>query len=215
MNCFEYQNRFQSYLDGALDEIESRELEAHVAFCASCQAELREIEHVFETLDHMPVLTLDRAFEEEVLAAVDVRQYRARPADVLREVLAIPGRVMPAPARLAVSTLALTTMVGLVFTLAFYGGRIAASAGSFFTVVGNKAEASAAFLASCLSRLGEVAGLFEPLFEQIAVALHLGHQEVNGDLALVALVLFTLSSMALMRFIRRSQRPAYHHARSF
>lgn len=215
MECHFYKNRIQDYFDGQLDEIEERELEAHAAYCESCAEDLAEMEALFIGLLEMPPVKVDASFSEEVLAAIDVQRYRVRPRDVLGEVFRIPGQVMPAPARLGVALVALAGIVGAAFGMGFYGRLVLAETISFGGLLYSRIESGLAFVGNSLGRLGESLALLRPLIDMIESALQLGTREASGNIALVGLLIFTLSSVALATFVRRSGRPTLGHVRLF
>jgi len=76
-----WMDRLQDRLDGDLDEAERREVDAHLADCTSCQAQLAQ----FEALDQVllaatPRLSLDAAFDARLLSEIDAidEQQRTR-----------------------------------------------------------------------------------------------------------------------------------------
>ena len=55
MNCEQALEAISARLDGALSEEENRELETHLASCASCRALLKELTELEEGLETLPV----------------------------------------------------------------------------------------------------------------------------------------------------------------
>lgn len=74
MNCEQALEAISARLDGALSEEENRELEAHLASCASCRALLKELTELEEGLETLPVEA------PETLAPSVMRTIRAEKA---------------------------------------------------------------------------------------------------------------------------------------
>ena len=74
MNCEQALEAISARLDGALGEEENRELEAHLASCASCRALLKELTELEEGLETLPVEA------PETLAPSVMRTIRAEKA---------------------------------------------------------------------------------------------------------------------------------------
>ena len=74
MNCEQALEAISARLDGALSEEENRELEAHLASCASCRALLKELTELEEGLETLPVEA------PETLAPSVMRAIRAEKA---------------------------------------------------------------------------------------------------------------------------------------
>lgn len=211
MDCRMCQNKIQDYLDGQLDDLEARELGAHTALCPECAEVMGDYAVLFEELGDLPRVTVDEAFATEVLGALDLNRYRTRPGDVLAEVLSIPGQVIPAPARLAAVASVLTAFVAALLWVGFYGREILAWGLSAGDQVIDGVSGAAGFVGAGLTRLGESLLLLRPLLDMLESAFHLGKGEMDGNIVLVGLLLFALSSIALAHFIRRNGRPSYHH----
>ena len=58
MNCEQALEAISARLDGALSEEENRELEAHLASCASCRALLKELTELEEGLETLPSVSV-------------------------------------------------------------------------------------------------------------------------------------------------------------
>ena len=74
MNCEQALEAISARLDGALSEEENRELETHLASCASCRALLKELTELEEGLETLPVEA------PETLAPSVMRTIRAEKA---------------------------------------------------------------------------------------------------------------------------------------
>lgn len=74
MNCEQALEAISARLDGALSEEENRELETHLASCASCRALLKELTELEEGLETLPVEV------PETLAPSVMRAIRAKKA---------------------------------------------------------------------------------------------------------------------------------------
>ena len=54
MNCHEWTDRFDEFLDGRLDAVEAEDLQAHIAGCPSCAAELESIRELRDLAAALP-----------------------------------------------------------------------------------------------------------------------------------------------------------------
>ena len=91
MNCEQALEAISARLDGALSEEENRELETHLASCASCRALLKELTELEEGLETLPVEA------PETLAPSVMRTIRAEKA-AGRTVIMIGDGVNDSPA---------------------------------------------------------------------------------------------------------------------
>lgn len=77
MSCGQMENRILPYVDGRLKEGERRELEKHLATCATCQLRVNEFRAVSGLLDEMPTIEPSAAFDirmKALVAAEPVKQ---------------------------------------------------------------------------------------------------------------------------------------------
>jgi len=64
------ENRILPYVDGRLKESERREMEAHLAACATCRLRVNEFRAVTGLLDELPQIEPSAAFDVRVRARV-------------------------------------------------------------------------------------------------------------------------------------------------
>jgi hypothetical protein len=62
------ETQLNEYLDQALEEGERREIEGHLATCGQCSSELDDLKNVFQALERLPDVTLERDLTTQVLA---------------------------------------------------------------------------------------------------------------------------------------------------
>jgi anti-sigma factor RsiW len=70
MSCERMENRMLAYVDDRLKESERREVEKHLAGCASCRLRVEEFRAVSGLLDELPVIEPSAAFNARVHALV-------------------------------------------------------------------------------------------------------------------------------------------------
>ncbi len=70
MSCSRMENRILPYVDGRLKESERREMEAHLAACATCRLRVNEFRAVTGLLDELPQIEPSAAFDVRVRARV-------------------------------------------------------------------------------------------------------------------------------------------------
>ena len=76
MDCKQLQQCIDDYLDGALPAGEQRLAEQHLASCADCQAELKQIQQLRHALRALPVPAPSPDFSRRVLAKARQHQQR-------------------------------------------------------------------------------------------------------------------------------------------
>ena len=108
MNHSKVRARLDEYLERDLPTREYDRVSKHLAECAECRAELRELEATVALLRRLPDPELPRAFTETVMARV--RAGEAEPSGVLVWLsrLTEPARALP----MALATLALAVGIG-------------------------------------------------------------------------------------------------------
>lgn len=62
------------YLDGAMSQLESREIETHIASCSRCLTRTQELQDLFETLEAWPNEPLTKDLAPAVMAAIQSRR---------------------------------------------------------------------------------------------------------------------------------------------
>ena len=70
MSCKRMEERILPYVDGRLKESERREMEAHLAACATCRLRVNEFRAVTGLLDELPQIEPSAAFDVRVRARV-------------------------------------------------------------------------------------------------------------------------------------------------
>jgi len=70
MNCRHTEKKLIAYLDGKLAISERRQLEAHLAVCATCRERAEGFRSVRDVLDELPALAPSPAFDSRVRARV-------------------------------------------------------------------------------------------------------------------------------------------------
>jgi predicted anti-sigma-YlaC factor YlaD len=87
MRCFDVQAELEAYVDGALSPERSALLEAHLASCRACQAELARLQAVAVALETWPLVMEPDQFTAQVMARVRPRpappRFRLRWSDLL------------------------------------------------------------------------------------------------------------------------------------
>lgn len=111
MNCGQTEKNLVAYLDRKLAIAERREIEAHLASCATCQERAAGFRSVWDVLDELPPLTLSPAFDNRVRARV--RQAPARKS--------FWSWVVPSP-RVAFAATAL--LIASIWLSSFQPGRL-------------------------------------------------------------------------------------------
>lgn len=72
--CTRYREQFSEHLDGRLGEAARRELEAHLAQCPACRAELWALERTVAALGELPARSAPEGFAERVTARIRERE---------------------------------------------------------------------------------------------------------------------------------------------
>ncbi len=62
------------YLDGLLGQEEQNAFEGHLEYCTECYNRLAELRFVFQAMDELPEVMLERDFQPEILRADSLRQ---------------------------------------------------------------------------------------------------------------------------------------------
>ena len=70
MSCKRMEERILPYVDGRVKESERREMEAHLAACATCRLRVNEFRAVTGLLDELPQIEPSAAFDVRVRARV-------------------------------------------------------------------------------------------------------------------------------------------------
>jgi anti-sigma factor RsiW len=70
MSCSRMENRILPYVDGRVKESERREMEVHLAACATCRLRVNEFRAVTGLLDELPQIEPSAAFDVRVRARV-------------------------------------------------------------------------------------------------------------------------------------------------
>ena len=70
MSCKRMEERILPYVDGRLKESERREMETHLAACATCRLRVNEFRAVTGLLDELPQIEPSAAFDVRVRARV-------------------------------------------------------------------------------------------------------------------------------------------------
>jgi anti-sigma factor RsiW len=78
VTCQELVELVGDYLEGALDEASHREVEAHLAGCAGCEAYLQQVRQTIDELGHVPLGTLSDGAMAELLEAFRALRPRDR-----------------------------------------------------------------------------------------------------------------------------------------
>jgi predicted anti-sigma-YlaC factor YlaD len=108
MDCDTYQEQMSLWIDDQLTESEIRQMEAHVAACASCRAALDTMQRLDRLLDAAPMIAPVPGFTERVQARLVTRRRRSRTwAGLLTLMVATLALLLGATAILAVSGLTL------------------------------------------------------------------------------------------------------------
>ena len=76
VDCVEVVELVTDYLEGALDEATTAEIEAHLSLCGPCQTYLDQMRATIDVLGHVPVETLSD--EAKTTLATAFRDLRAR-----------------------------------------------------------------------------------------------------------------------------------------
>jgi anti-sigma factor RsiW len=69
ISCIDLVELVTEYLEGALDEPTSAEVEAHLALCPGCDTYLTQMRETIRTLGHVPVESLSDEAAAELLSA--------------------------------------------------------------------------------------------------------------------------------------------------
>jgi predicted anti-sigma-YlaC factor YlaD len=75
IDCIQIVELVTDYLEGALDEATSEEIEAHLVLCAPCQTYLDQMRATIDVLGHVPAETLTDEAKADLVAAF--RDFRA------------------------------------------------------------------------------------------------------------------------------------------
>src|ERR1700740_3518890 len=70
MSCSRMEKQMLPYVDGRLKESEQREVEGHLASCATCRLRVNEFRAVAGLLDELPQIEPSAAFDARVRARV-------------------------------------------------------------------------------------------------------------------------------------------------
>lgn len=76
VDCIDVVELVTDYLEGALDEATTAEVEAHLALCGPCQTYLDQMRATIDALGHVPVETLSTEAKATLVTAF--RDLRAR-----------------------------------------------------------------------------------------------------------------------------------------
>ena len=70
-------NKINAYLDGELNEKESRSIREHLGSCPSCQQAIREINMINDHLNEFPVEEVPEYLNQKILANIPEAQEKA------------------------------------------------------------------------------------------------------------------------------------------
>ena len=136
MNCDQYQQNLDPFLDGELDAALSRDVEAHSRECAGCSAQLARKEALRQTLRTLPVTPPEDGFLDAVVEETIIDTHRnetrfrvtagiggAIAAGIVAWlVLVLPSELPTAPAG-SLETVTITMNVEKTFRLTFESKR--------------------------------------------------------------------------------------------
>jgi anti-sigma factor RsiW len=130
--------RLEAYVEETLDGADRAVVRSHLATCARCQAEVVEIQSLFEALSGLPELAPSAGFANRVMAGVRVRRPVAdRVADWIEQVLPSTNRGWAVAAgAVALPVLASAALVWWILSqpgvsaqnLVLFGGAVASDA---------------------------------------------------------------------------------------
>jgi anti-sigma factor RsiW len=70
MNCQTVQKNWVAYLDGRIELRRRREVESHLAVCASCREQAEQFRELWDVLDEAPVILPSAGFDAAVRARI-------------------------------------------------------------------------------------------------------------------------------------------------
>jgi hypothetical protein len=111
MNCEECRDELAAYLEGLLDETRQDQIDSHLASCAACQSELREVRELTVRLTRdglvAPTVSLETAVMDRILREQTIQLRKLRMRRRIR-LLGISGATAAAIAAVLVGSLWLT-----------------------------------------------------------------------------------------------------------
>lgn len=74
MNCTQYQNMLDDYLDGTLSTVQLNDLHTHLNKCEDCSNEFSQAEEIFISIRNIPVPPAKEGYEQRMLKFLEKKQ---------------------------------------------------------------------------------------------------------------------------------------------
>ena len=79
MNCTQYQNMLDDYLDGTLSTIQLNNLHIHLNKCENCSNEFSQAEEILVSLKNIPVPPAKKGYEQRMLKFLEEKHIQKNP----------------------------------------------------------------------------------------------------------------------------------------
>lgn len=197
MRCDLFKMLIQRYHDSELGPGEMAEYENHLSHCSECRRLHEQYAGVFSILEDMDLFEPSAAFDEKVMARVNVARYRTGPLRRFARLVRSGWNEIPAPLRVTsviagVFALFLSVYTPMLFMLISVGRRLVALAGTGIFVVREAIE-DPAIITGFLERATNyrVAGkiVYDTIYRQISV-IPFTHLVISGIAIAIVLAVF-------------------------
>ena len=123
LECDSILDHLEAYVDGDLEALESRRVEAHLARCPACEEERQLASDIRDELRALPELDAPRVVLQGVFHQVGTERFQPRPA-AARPPVARPPVARPPVARPPVARPAWAALAAAVFAALVIGGGL-------------------------------------------------------------------------------------------